>query len=196
MKKHHLTANAWAGLAGVSEGTIRNFLKGGEHGSDSMSDRVYSLLANAIGETVPALQGEEVAQARASDETVPVRSFIGAGDEIVVLQPDGEPIDWTAAPPGMEGAEATQVRGRSMIPLYHEGDLLFHNRQGLDPSHYIGEVVALQVKGGKRFVKLLQRGSRRGRYTLVSVNPAFPPMEDQQIEWVGPIEWVRKKRRK
>lgn len=128
---------------------------------------------------------------------VPVRSYVGAGDEVFVLPTDDPPIDWVSAPPGMENAEATEVRGNSMRPLYHDGDLLFHIRRvDVDLHEYQDEVVVTQVKGGKRLVKLLQPGTRRGRYTLASVNPAFDPIEDQQLEWIGPIEWVHKRWRK
>jgi phage repressor protein C with HTH and peptisase S24 domain len=42
------------------------------------------------------------------------------------------------------------------------------------------------VKGGKRFVKLLERGTRRDRFKLTSINRAFEPLEDQQVQWIGP----------
>jgi phage repressor protein C with HTH and peptisase S24 domain len=127
-----------------------------------------------------------------NDPMVPVRSFVGAGDEIFPLDGDG-PIDWVPAPPGMEAAEATEVRGNSMRPLYHDGDLLFHSRRDTQFAEYEGEPVVVQISGGKRLVKILETGSRRGRYTLASVNPAFDPIEDQQLEWIGPIEWVHKR---
>ena len=82
-----------------------------------------------------------------------------------------------------------------MTPLYHDGDRLFHRRLEEDPSRFRGEIVVAQVRDGKRFVKLLERGSKRNRFTLSSVNPAFEPLVDQILDWVGPIEWVHKKSR-
>jgi phage repressor protein C with HTH and peptisase S24 domain len=130
-----------------------------------------------------------------SEALVPVRSYVGAGDEIFPIEGDA-PIDWVPAPPGMEAAEATEVRGNSMRPLYHDGDLLFHSRLNTDFAAYQGEAVVAQVKGGKRLVKLLQTGSKRGRYTLESVNPAYDHLTDQQLDWIGPIEWVHKRWRR
>lgn len=127
--------------------------------------------------------------------TVPVRSFVGAGDEVVIVAEDAEPIDWVEPPPGMPDFEATIVRGRSGLPLFHDGDVLYHGRTVKDPAPFRGEVVVAQVRGGKRFVKVLERGNSRGQFNLVSINPAFPDLEDQQLDWIAPIEWVRKKRR-
>jgi phage repressor protein C with HTH and peptisase S24 domain len=188
MKRRGLKVYPWTQEAGISEGTLRNFLKGD---SDSMSDRSYALLARADGTTVAVLRGE-LPDAPAAAE-VPVRSFVGAGDEIFPITGDA-PIDYVPAPPGMEEAEATEVRGRSMLPLYHDGDLLFHRRVDRDPSRFRDQVVVVQVRNGKRFVKLIQPGRQRGRFDLISFNPAFAPIENQPIEWVGPIEWVRKRR--
>jgi phage repressor protein C with HTH and peptisase S24 domain len=125
---------------------------------------------------------------------VAIRSYVGAGEEIMPIDEDAL-IDFVPAPPGMEGAEATLVRGRSMVPLYHDGDVLFHRRMELDPARLRDEVVVAQVKDGHRFVKLLRLGSRKGLFTLVSINPDHKPIRDQALSWVAPIEWVRKRKR-
>lgn len=131
---------------------------------------------------------------RATPE-IPVRSYVGAGDEIISLQDDEEPLYWTPAPPGLEDAEATQVRGASMAPLYHDGDILFHRRHAVDPLTLRGEVVVLQTRNRKRMVKMILPGSKKGLFHLVSFNSLNPPIEDQQLAWVAPILWVKKRQR-
>ena len=179
-------------LAEVGEGTIRAFRTAR---TQSMTAETWDRLAAAASRTLKRrvstaeLRGEVVAP-----NEVPLSSYLGAGDEILPIEGDG-PIDYVPAPPGMTGAEATEVRGLSMIPLYHPGDLLFHRRIDADPTRWLEEVVAVQVRNGKRYVKQLLRG-KRGRFTLKSFNPAFPAIEDQLLDWVGPIEWVHKKARK
>lgn len=139
--------------------------------------------------TVTELAGQPLSYA-----SVPIQSFVGAGEEVFTIPSDG-PIGYTQAPPGMEDCEATEVRGQSMIPLYHNGDLLFHRRIETNIGRYRNQVVVVQIKGDRRLVKQLVTGSKPGRFHLASFNQAFPLLEDQPVEWVGPIEWVRKMRR-
>lgn len=188
MRAKDLKVFPWTQAAGVSEASLRNFLNGD---SESLSDRTYALLARAAHVSVGKLRGDEAPPEAAE---VPVRSYVGAGDEILPVEGDA-PIEYVPAPPGMEECEATEVRGVSMQPLYHHGDLLFHRRIDAEPARYRNEVVVVQVRNGKRLVKLLQAGSKKGLYTLVSLNPSFAPMPDQKISWIGPIEWVQKRRR-
>lgn len=191
-KANSLKDFPWEKASKVGEGTLRRFRDGPNR---SMSTETYEKLA--AGATL--LLGRDVTAAEIRGEIeppalVPVRSFVGAGEEIFPIEGD-EPIDRVPAPPGMKEAEATEVRGRSMIPLYHNGDLLFHRRIESDPARYKDEVVVAQVQNGKRYVKLILPGTKKGLFHLVSVNPAFAPLEDQKLAWVGPIEWVHKKRR-
>ena len=183
----------WEKASGLSEGTVRGFLNRANTMTDDTYEKLAAGAAEILGRDVKAaeLRGEAP-----SDAKVPVRSYVGAGGEVIAIE-DQEPIDWVPAPPGMENAEATEVRGNSMRPLYHDGDLLFHIRRiDIDLGEYEGEVVVTQVKDGGRLVKILKPGSRRNRFTLESVNQAFDPIHDQQLDWIGPIEWVHKRWRK
>lgn len=191
-RKHGLSQRKLCEKAKLSPSAISQFLNGN---AQSPKAETYERLASAASELLH--RNVTVAELRGSVPAVleiPVRSLVGAGDEIVPIETES-PIYYVPAPPGMEDAEATEVRGHSMRPLYHDGDLLFHRRVEIDPRRFRDEVVVCQLKEGKRYVKLLQPGSRKGRYNLVSVNPAFTTLEDQQLLWVGPIEWVRKRKR-
>lgn len=183
MRQHpQLTVNGWCKAAGISESTLRNFLNGD---SESLSDRSYELLAAARGEQVSTLRGER--HQRPAGKQIPVRSYVGAGDEIISVSDDEEPIDWIDPTTGFDEVEATQVRGLSMFPLYRDGDLLFHRRMTIDPLLLRDEIAVMQTKGRKRYVKMIQPGTKKGTYRLVSFNPLFPPIEDQVLTWVSPI---------
>jgi phage repressor protein C with HTH and peptisase S24 domain len=182
-----------AGYPSMSQVGIQKIESG-----DTKQPKCMTELAIALGLSANWLKtgrGDKKPNSQPTAETVPVRSYVGAGDEVFIIPEDEQPIDWVEPPPGMEGAEATIVRGRSGMPLYHDGDVLYHRRVVHDPIAFRGEVVVAQVKNGRRFVKLLERGKRKGLFNLVSINPAFPPLEDQHLDWIGPIEWVRKRRR-
>lgn len=189
-----LKDSPWEEASGLGEGTLRKFRTGPNR---SMSTETYEKLAagatKKLGRKVVAgeLRGELQVPIQ-----VPVRSFVGAGDEVIIIPEDNEPLFWVEAPPGMRDAEATEVRGRSMVPAYHDRDILFHRRLEIDPLRFRDEILVTQVKGGKRYIKLILPGSRKGRYHLTSINPAYPPIEDQVLEWLAPIEWVDKRRRR
>lgn len=133
---------------------------------------------------------------RPDGETLlPVSTIVGAGDEIVEYVGE-DPIDEEPAPPGLEDGEVTEVRGRSMLPALREGDRLFHRFLSPgDHTHLIGEMVVARLKDGRRFVKVLRPGSRRGRYNLHSINDLYPPLEDQQLDAVAEILWVKRRQR-
>ncbi|MCW5737339.1 MAG: helix-turn-helix transcriptional regulator [Enhydrobacter sp.] len=191
---HKISQRRLCKAAGLSPSAINQFLLGN---AESPKADTYEKIAKGAGEILGrAVSVAELRGTKTVAVDIPVRSYVGAGDEIFVIPEDEQPIDWVEAPPGMEDAEATMVRGRSGLPLYHDGDVLYHRRVVTDPGLFRGEIVVAQVKNGKRYVKLLERGQRRSRYNLVSINPAFPPLEDQQLEWIGPIEWVKKTRRR
>ena len=189
INKDKLSARKLSALAGLSPSAASQFIKGNSRSPKNETLAKFARGASeALGRTVTI--AEMIGEKPTASE-IPVRSYVGAGDEVIPIDGD-EPLDYVPAPPGLEDGEATEVRGRSMLPLYRDRDLLFHRRMAVDPKMFRGEVVVVQVIGGKRYVKLLEAGTRRGRFHLVSFNPAFAILENQEIDWIGPIEWVRK----
>ncbi len=51
--------------------------------------------------------------------------------------------------------------------------------------------VFVQVKNGPLYVKKLLPGSKRGRYHLLSVNPLTPVLQDQPIDSIARIGWIK-----
>lgn len=184
-----LEVQTWAKASGMSESVVRHFLA---KRSESMSDRTYTRLAVGASEllnrpiSAAHLRGEE------HQVDLPIRTFVGAGDEVVEQVDGDEPMDYVTAPPDLAEGEVTEVRGRSMLPAYGPGDRLFHKYVDTDPAQQVGRLVVAKLSDGRRFVKVLQAGSRRGRFTLESLNPAYEPMKDQVVAAVASIVWVKK----
>ena len=181
----------WERASSVGEGTLRKFRSGSAR---SMSDETYEKLAAGASD----LLGRKIAPARlrpgpVTDVELPIRSYVGAGDEVVAPIDGDGPIDYVTAPPDLAEGEVLEVRGRSMLPAYEHGDLLFHRFMDPDPRELVGKLVVAKLKDGRRFVKVLLAGTRRGRFTLASLNPSFAPMEDQASEAVARIVWVKKR---
>lgn len=187
IEDHEVQIQTWTKLSGeMRESVVRRFLIGKVA---SLTDRTYERLAAGasllIGRKVTAgeLRGD-----RPQPWLVPVTARIGAGETVIPIDTDS-PIDseYTQAPIFDDVTEAWEVDGDSMRPLYGPKDKLFPGRPAADPTSMIGRIVGAQLRDGRRLVKTLQRGSRKGRFNLASINPAHPLLEDVAIDFVVPI---------
>lgn len=114
---------------------------------------------------------------------------VGAGAEIEVEheQPPPEGYDLVELPFTFpDPVIAFEVAGDSMLPVYEPGEVIVCLRdQVRSTDHYLGRRVVVRTLGGRRFIKRLMRGSRKGFYNLDSWNAQTK--EDVRIEWIGEI---------
>lgn len=198
MKEHDLSVNGWATAAGVSESSVRNFLKGGEHGSDSLSDRTYTLLAKAIDRSVAELQGErDMARGRAprrtdgeddEEDVLPIRGEVAAGiwlDLDVAIDPaELEQFPVTTDRHYPRAAQyGLLVRGTSMNRVASPGDLLHcldFTIAGVEPDEEdIVIVERRRLQEGQREVTA-KRIRREGDIVILSpdsTDPRWKPIE-------------------
>lgn len=186
--RNKLKVQTWTKASGMSESVVRHFL---EARSESMSDRTYARLAAGASIllertiTAAALRGDKPPEIE-----VPIHHYIGAGDEIYIIE-DSEALDYTPAPPGYSDGGAGVVRGDSMLPIFEPGDVLYWRHLEPPPTEPPKRPVIVKVKDGPLFVKKVLPGQRKGRYYLISVNPLTPMLVDQQIEAIARIGWVK-----
>ena len=131
---------------------------------------------------------------RPKGTTIKVVGRVGAGEELVAIDDYtvGEGFDEIDAPPGFEDAVAVEVFGQSMFPRYRPGDYLIYSREkGLDLENAFGRDCVVALPDGRIYIKLVERGRRKGTVNLISVNAAFPVMLDIKPSWLAPIEWVK-----
>lgn len=138
------------------------------------------------------LTGRKTPARPAGTDAIPYYGYVGAGDQVHPFDGDDAPADYVDTPPGLKNGAALVVRGHSMVPMFQEGDVLYFEQKQLTPEQAIGRECIVQVKDGPRLVKRLMRGSRKGRFHLVSLNPMVPPLEDQALVWAAKIRWVRR----
>ncbi|MBB3949723.1 phage repressor protein C with HTH and peptisase S24 domain [Aureimonas jatrophae] len=102
--------------------------------------------------------------------------------------PTGEGWDRVDLPEASEGTYALEVAGRSMEPLYRDGDILV-----VSPSAQIrrGDRVVARTRQGEVMVKILQRRTA-GSVELASINPDFPTrtFDPKDLEWIARVVWV------
>lgn len=173
----------------------------------NVSPRFLVELAQALEVSIPWLQHGKLPKSpkpahatKQIDESkqavTPIAHYVGAGDQVFLLDGDDSAVDYTPAPPGFErdrGA-AVQVRGQSMRPLFEEGDLLFfrlRREPPRKPEDIPDRPVIVQVTDGPLYVKRLLPGTRRGRFHLLSINPLTPILQDQPVESFAIIEWIK-----
>lgn len=191
IEEYDLSVYGWARKAGVSEASVRNFLKGGEHGSDSLSDRTYTLLANAIDVTVAELQGAQDDSALARKPrpgdpilppTIETRGEVAAGvwlDLDVPMDPaelEQFPVSVdTSYPPSAQ--YGLIVRGTSMNRVAAPGDLLHcldFTVAGIEPD--TDDVVIVErrrLQEGQREVTA-KRIKREGDIVVLSPDSTEP----------------------
>lgn len=112
-----------------------------------------------------------------------LEGYIGAGQEMMLYESsDGTFISTDLG--SVEGA-AFVVDGDSMSPLARKGDLIFVGPARRDIDALVGQECAVLLQDGRRFFKIIQRGSKRGKYDLASYNRDV--MRDMEIHSAGPF---------
>lgn len=189
LDRNRLKVQTWTKAAGMSESVVRHFLEGR---SESMSDRTYARLAAGATKLLEraidpsALRGDPPPAAE-----VPIHHYVGAGDQVFPIDGNDDAIDYTEAPPGYQDGGAAIVRGESMRPLFEPGDIVFWRRLERPPTEATKRAVIVQVKDGPLLLKKVLPGTKKGFYYLLSLNPTTPVMNDQPVEAIARIGWVR-----
>ncbi|MBP7337690.1 S24 family peptidase [Niveispirillum sp.] len=177
-----LSVNAWALQSGVSEGGLRDFLKGR---AKSITITQLEKLAISVGKKITDfLPGG-----------IPLVGKVGAGSEVFPF--DDAPYDEVDMPTAgcPTDAVAVEVEGDSMFPDYWPGDILIYRRDmPFDRNACLYQDCIVRVHGGPTLIKRVKPGSRPDVLTLESINA--PPRIDQRIEWAAPVMFHDKSRRK
>ena len=106
-------------------------------------------------------------------------SFSGEAEDYVIFDPD-------------EITMVLEIAGDSGLPRFRPGDKVFFGYRYDDPSQLVGQAVMVQTREDERkLFKILRRGSRPGKWDLYSINPAYDPIRDVEVDWALPVKWVR-----
>lgn len=135
-------------------------------------------------------EGDYAAPPQEQDD-VPIMGYVGAGAEIepVFEQPPPDGYAQARLPPDFSlrgDFVAFMVDGESMFPEHDPGDVIICRReQRLSIDSYLNQKAIVRTADGRRYLKRITMGSRRGLYNLESWNAMT--IRDAQIEWVGEI---------
>jgi len=190
------TARGWS-QAKLAEaiGKTQTAVTWWENGGREPSRADVALIARALGIDVGVLElGDVSAGVRAKG--YPHIGKVGAGgagdyaDDYAL----GEALDYIEPLPGMPVDQqiiVLDVEGDSMVPAVFDGDLAFFGPVRKDVDALLNKRVMARLADGRKFFKILKRGSQAGLYTLRSLNPATPDIEDVRVDWVLPYRGSR-----
>lgn len=120
-----------------------------------------------------------------------VMGRIGAGAEILPeveqVPPDGL-FEIEVPFPIPDDAQAYEVQGDSMWPRYDDRDIVICWRFGENIEDVLGWEAALLTTTGKRYLKRIIAGSRKGLVDLESFNA--PVIRGVRIEWAARVQAV------
>lgn len=87
-----------------------------------------------------------------------------------------------------------RVRGRSMMPVYRDGDVLIAGRKSFkeELKNLIDRDCIVRTSDEESYVKMLRPGPSKGVFNLRSYNAAFAEIEGASIEWAAPVIWVKR----
>lgn len=147
--------------------------------------------ARFFNDLPPGFEGmtEWLDESQSHRNRVKIVGLLGAGAEV---EPDFEQVpegglDEIAVPfPLPAEMVAFEVKGPSMQPAYHEGSIIITYREQRKPlEQFYGREAAVRTDDGRRYIKTIMSGSKKGTVTLSSFNAS--PLENQKLVWIGEI---------
>jgi transcriptional regulator with XRE-family HTH domain len=92
------------------------------------------------------------------------------------------------------GGSGVAIKTDSASPRFMRGDVLglyldADDSALIDPGIEVGREVIAVLENGEHALKLLYPGTKRGLYTLISINPRIPPILDARVAGVYSIDF-------
>lgn len=184
MKARNIGMKPLSLKAGRSETYVRDIL---QRGFLPTVDGLASV-AEALGVSVASILGES---SLADPVMVAIIGSTSVGD--TWTEDIGAGSIPLGVPPDRAGdMVAVRIEGKSMAPVYRDGDTIMGARvSGNALSECLGVDCIVETIDGDRFIRTVTAGAR-GRFRLRSLDPSEPDIEDVRIRWAAPIEWIRR----
>mgnify|MGYP001060201437 CR=1 FL=1 len=132
--------------------------------------------------------GEPRRTAEPGEVVATIMGRVGAGARVMV---EDHADAWPVVGIPLEIAETCElyeITGSSMLPLFHDGDVLAVERRYLTPQQLIGRMALVVLADGTRLIKTIKRGPD-GLFNLTSLN--FEDIDEVEIVSAGRIAWVK-----
>lgn len=190
LKDIGITQDVVATELGLEQSTISRWAKG----SDPQRSNYEKLMKFAREKGVLSRRKIDSRHGAATvdEREIPLSGYVGAGATVIRLKHDTstEVIERIEVPAAFGDVEAYKVRGDSMYPAYRDGDILCVEPYDDSPDQLIGKECLVITTKDEWLIKQLERGTRPGRYHLISHNAE--PKRDVEIIQASPIRFVIK----
>lgn len=181
-----LTQTEFAEALSTTQSTVTRWERG-----SIPSGEMLQAIASFANTTVERLMGTDDLAA-VPGGTIPVVGFVGAGSAVFPYDdfPKGDGLDHVERPPFVKGqVVAVEVRGDSLLPVAEDGwRLVYAGEQTLEESQIVNKLCVVKLMDGRMLVKRVTRGSKPGRYHLLSTNA--PMIEDAEVEWASQVKAI------
>jgi hypothetical protein len=119
--------------------------------------------------------------------TVPLVGHVGAGAQAHLLAEGQGPFGDVPAPEGStEATVAVEVRGDSLGAFFDQWLIYYDDVRSPVTPDLFSKLCVVGLSDGRILVKKLQRGHRRGYFTLHS--QFEPPIYDVLVEWAAKVK--------
>ena len=179
--EHHMTQEEFADLLGTTKQNISRY----ESGAVSPKISTAEVMAAKLGMTLSELNGSEESLSilpsnvrpisKLHHQRVPMIGSVAAGQPIY----DPEDLGVYVESP-VDADAAITIRGDSMIPNYQDGDLVYIKARPDVPEGAVA-VVFLDDEATLKHVYKRPTG-----FTLISDNPAYPPIMAEFEDYACP----------
>ena len=167
------------GLAiGLTSVQVNKVLQGTRNLKAGEADRIRHFFGYALPEERPS--------------TIAVVGKVGAGDHVHLVDdhPKGDGLYRIVRPQWLPagGIVAAEVDGSSAEPWALSGDVIFWRRDAMAVlEDDLGRPVVAELEDGRVVLKRLMSGSKRGFWSLFSLNPAHPNLLDVRVVWAARV---------
>lgn len=119
---------------------------------------------------------------------VPIIGHFAIEGEISWADPMRETPESAEAPPGIDPRHTAALRTIGILSRYCSLLYFVRNPEGRT-SDCINRLSVVRLTDGRSYVRVMAKGVERGKWTLHSI--FAPPIEDVEISWAAPVEWLR-----
>jgi predicted XRE-type DNA-binding protein len=195
IKRNALSMSGLEKEANVPRDTVRDFMRG----------KTQVLRADKLQKIMKVLEPQE---------KILVVGHVGAGAEIIFIDPEKDKGDYVDCPPDYTPSDvlAVRVKGDGMLPVFHDGWIIYYGRRGDVPvkpisggwqvpyggaaksgskqfAEFLGRPCIVGLAEGRALLGTLKRGTARNSYDLINYNAS--DRRNIRPKWAARILFIK-----